>query len=1445
MTDFIAGAFVDVKPEAKGFRSELKRKVDDAIKGSAAFKIPVEIDPKRFKSTISGLSKGIAPVKVPIEPGTSVTALKRAFKKIVDDASRDLKVKIPVEVQAKGKVQTPTSPPPVKVPIEPGTSVAALKKLFKQRVDDATKDLKVVVPIEVKGISKIPKQQTAPAAAAAAPPPTAASKTASATKGEAIRVPIIISTTVAELKTAIKSKIDSAKKGQKIDIPIEAKGAVGKPPPLTKAVVQQNVAPKAAPVTAAASGKAIEVPIKISTTVAQLKELIKEKINSAQKGEKIVVPVELKQTGKITTTTPTQRTPASGKAADSGKVADSLEEVDKANQKTEKSSKKLTETQKRQALVAGTVKKSENDLAIATRLFAQANEQNVSTEERTQRLQEARAASTRAAKGANDLLATSEANLSLKQKSALENRVALAQTLRADITATQQKVAANKAATAVESKSIDARKEATTLIAFEAKEIQDLNSLHLKENEVLAAEAALKRQTNAARKLGLTSIAQENEAVLKNIALQKDAIVLQRQALKGDTARARSQKTAGRGAASAILSLLGIRGATLASSAAFLTGAASAAIFTKAIADFASFEQELNIFQATTGATATQMERVGKVAHANSGRHHPARRQRRGRSAGDVAACPRGPLRRGLDPGRAWCAGARLRRDDLERGRGRATASALNAFNLEGDDAVHVADLLANAANNAQGSISEMGAAMQQASAIAHQVGFTLDDTIATLTIFARHGLRGSDAGTSLRTALSRLIAPTHKAAELIGELGLNIRDANGNIKPDIFAQFGQATKDLSPALRDMIAETIAGQDAIRAFAIGASEGTRGLKLAQLQMEATGTAAAIAAARSKGLSGSFSALSSNSETLGTSLGKLASGPVKGLVGELNATLVALNQLASGDFSGFGEGIEKDFKQAEANLKKHAGGLKKFLFGKDLGESFSGLKDIFAPADNVDKEASRIEALSKVLQDLQGLRVQTFTIGGDIRPLTAKIQEIRRQLKDAKVDAGLLIPVTPLEKALAKLRTAQKTAQDIKDEILASGGSATDPFVKQLDTTLHNIAIRIKLTTKTFKDNAKNMGKAVEEVKAPDLAKAFQKEFSLIAQQPLLATPEVLSSIGDMARKIKSTGAPLTGAAGKEMGTKLIETLTAIIAQAVEDDNSDLAQDVKALGLKIAPLFGASVAEGFKNIKIPLTDQQLSDALLPSQIKTARAEAFGTISDQIAGKQGELDALNKQLGDVVKGSSQEADVLGKIRAAKDSIRSLREQLASDQKDKDAKSDKKVTDALSGRERTLTQALERAQATETLKDDLRRERDLHAFYTEQIKTLKATIKDKATRDAAVQEAEDNLFKIDQQFNEDRAGRRAQLQEAALKPIDAGIDRAAETETLKDDVKQANRKVRFWQTQVRILKDLVKQRKATADELKTASDALDDAEKDAREARKGPQAAGDRRP
>ena len=1434
MSEFIAGAFVDVRPEIKNFRSELKRQVDAAIKNSAAFKIPVTVDPRGIKKTIADAAKG-QQIKVPIVAGTSATALRKSFKDIVDAASRNLKATVTVDVKAS-KTATTTAPkiakpPPVEVPIKTSTSIADLKKEIKRKIDSASEGQKIVIPIDVKGIEKLPKQRT-PTPVPVTPVPVKTAPTpriAAAAKAEAIKVPVTISTTVAQLKEAIKSKIDSAKKGLKIEIPVEAKGT-GKAVPIPKAPAQTAPATtRAAPAATTPKPPPILVPIKISTTVEELKAAIKAKIDSAQKGQKIVVPIET-PTGAAapTGTAPAPRQPRQRGTA-GGSTAD---QITKSNDRAEQSTKKLTEAQKRQQLVAATVKKSENDLAIATRLFAQANEANISSEERSQRLREARAASTKAAKASNDLLATSEQTLTTKQKSALETRVALAQSLRTDVATTQAKVAADRQATAIEQKSVEARKNATTAMAFEAKEVQDLNALHLKENEVLAAEAALKRQSNAARKQGLTSVAQENEATQKLIVAQKEAIATRRQALKGDTAAARTQKTVGRGIASSALSLLGVRGAVLAASGAFLVGAAAAGVFTKAVKEFTSLETELNVFQATTAATAEQMKEVAKVAHdlgaditlpavsATDAAQAMSSLARAGLSVRDSIAGARGVLE--------LAAAAQISNADAAE----LTASALNAFGLSGEHAVQVADLLANAANNAQGSISEMGAALQQSSAIAHQVGLSLQNTVATLTIFARHGLRGSDAGTSLRTALSRLIAPTSKASELIGQLGLNLRDANGNIRPDVFAQFGEATKDISPALRDMIAETLAGQDAIRAFAIGAAEGRRGLKLAQLQMEATGTAAELAAARSRGLGGSFSALQSNTETLGTSLGKLAGGPVKAVVGGLNQLVVAASALATGDFSKLGEIADTAGSQFEANMKRHFEGAKKIVGGTDFSSLGQGLKELFTPAPGADKQQQHIQNLTEALSRLQSLRVQAFTIGADIGPITQQIQRVRAELKAAKVDAGVLIPVTPLEKALSDLRDAQHTAEEFKRDALATG--AAPGQLKFIDDILRNINVRIKLTTKTFKDNAKKMGQSLEDVKAPDIAKSFEKQFDLIAKQPLLATPDVIAALNQLAGRIKGT-APLTGAAGKEIGQRLMDSITAIIAQAVKDDNPELAQDMKALAQKIATLFGGSLGEAFKGIKVPLTDQQLEDALLPQRIKTARAEAFGTVSDQIAAKQGELDSLNKQLTQVVKGSTQEETILGKISAAKDAIRSLREQQASDQKQKDTKSDKKVTDALSGRERTLTQKLTKAQATETLKDDLQRERDLKVFYAQEIKTIKATVKDADNRRSALAEAQDNLFKIEQQIQEDRAGRREQLRAIALKPIDDAAERASETETLKDDLKNANRKVRFWQTQVRNLKELVRQRKATADELKKAQDALDEAERTAAQVRR----------
>ena len=108
------------------------------------------------------------------------------------------------------------------------------------------------------------------------------------------------------------------------------------------------------------------------------------------------------------------------------------------------------------------------------------------------------------------------------------------------------------------------------------------------------------------------------------------------------------------------------------------------------------------------------------------------------------------------------------------------TASALNSFGLAGSEAVHVADLLTGAANASQASITDMGLALRQASAAAQAVGLGVEDTVALLSLLARNGIAASDAGTSLRTAIIRLVNPTEKARTEIEKLNLDLRDPAG-----------------------------------------------------------------------------------------------------------------------------------------------------------------------------------------------------------------------------------------------------------------------------------------------------------------------------------------------------------------------------------------------------------------------------------------------------------------------------------------------------------------------------------------------------------------------------------------------------------------------------------------------------------------------------------------
>lgn len=226
------------------------------------------------------------------------------------------------------------------------------------------------------------------------------------------------------------------------------------------------------------------------------------------------------------------------------------------------------------------------------------------------------------------------------------------------------------------------------------------------------------------------------------------------------------------------------------------------------------------------------------------------------------------------------------------------TVQMMGSFGLGAGDATRIANALAGAANASSADVSDLTQAMSQCSAQASLAGWSLEDTAAALALFADHGVKGSDAGTSLKTMLQRLAAPTDQAAEAIAAYGLNIRDSNGKMK-DISGIADELTGKLgglSDAERDAALQTIFGSDASRAAAILMQSGSEGLAK---YIEATNdaTAAETMANAQKGelswaLENMGGAIESASIAFGTALAPAITA-VAGVIGNVAEAFASL------------------------------------------------------------------------------------------------------------------------------------------------------------------------------------------------------------------------------------------------------------------------------------------------------------------------------------------------------------------------------------------------------------------------------------------------------------------------------------------------------------------------------------------------------------------------
>jgi TP901 family phage tail tape measure protein len=282
------------------------------------------------------------------------------------------------------------------------------------------------------------------------------------------------------------------------------------------------------------------------------------------------------------------------------------------------------------------------------------------------------------------------------------------------------------------------------------------------------------------------------------------------------------------------------------------------------------FEQQLNLLQATTEATDTQMAVIRSTAIAlGADLNLPAtsaanatdamlQLARAGLSVTDTTAAARGTLQ--------LAAAGQLEVNEAAR----ITANALQAFGLRGTEATRVANLLAAAANSSSSEVRDLGFGFSRGAQAFATARIPIDQFVASLAILANAGVRSEDAGTSLKQFIVGLAPRTKPAAEAFKQLGISAFDAQGNMKPltTIIADFQGALGRFSQLEQTVILRRIFGSDAERAAQIlFLRSGTEGFRDMLAAVNRQGAAAALATAQNKGLRGALDGLSSAAETL--------------------------------------------------------------------------------------------------------------------------------------------------------------------------------------------------------------------------------------------------------------------------------------------------------------------------------------------------------------------------------------------------------------------------------------------------------------------------------------------------------------------------------------------------------------------------------------------------
>ena len=410
----------------------------------------------------------------------------------------------------------------------------------------------------------------------------------------------------------------------------------------------------------------------------------------------------------------------------------------------------------------------------------------------------------------------------------------------------------------------------------------------------------------------------------------------------------------------------------------------------------------------------------------------------------------------------------------------------ITAFKMKAKDAIHMADVLAASSTSANTDVAKMGESFKYAGSIAGAQEYSVEDTALNLGLMANSSVKGSMAGTAMRSWIKRMVKPTKESERAMKDLGLSLKDETGKdkslleITEDTRKAFGKL-KDKNDRTKyaTMLAGT-AGSTGLLGIVNTSEKDFKSLKDAIYDCD--GAAKDLAKTRLDNLAGDV-----------TLLGSAAQGAGIDIYEEIKEPLRDLVQGATEWVGDFAEGFKTSFPTIVREAKEAGEAIADFAEPVlKVGEWMIDNPDVIAgtiagigTAVVAHKVVSGVSALAKGLGVLGPVATTSFLpvigAGAAIAGVGTAIAVSNKQLKEASLDrhfGDVALSMEEVQQAAKEIVGAKKL--EAVGELFDSMDSVKkfEKFMKtaqkEISKTKWRLSVGLKISKSDLSDYEKNV-----------------------------------------------------------------------------------------------------------------------------------------------------------------------------------------------------------------------------------------------------------------------------------------------------------------------------------------------------------------------------------